>query len=98
VPASRGRYVFLLPWVLTPGGGVNAVVLGLASVMRERHEPVFVITGWDSSDRERKTLGPEGNIHGWSLWKSGTDVKRAKASTRDLTLTPGSLPPDPWPR
>jgi glycosyltransferase involved in cell wall biosynthesis len=47
MPDSRGRYVFLLPWILTPGGGVNAVVLGLASAMRERYEPVFVITGWD---------------------------------------------------
>jgi glycogen synthase len=40
--------VFLVPWVLAPGSGVNAVVLGLAAAMRERYEPVFVITGWDA--------------------------------------------------
>jgi glycosyltransferase involved in cell wall biosynthesis len=40
--------VFLVPWVLAPGSGVNAVVLGLAAAMRERYEPVIVITGWDA--------------------------------------------------
>src|SRR5215471_4582820 len=47
MPASQGRYVFLVPSVLVPIGGVNAVVLGLASAMRERYEPAFVITGWN---------------------------------------------------
>ena len=98
MPASRGRYVFLVPWVLTPSGGVNAVVLDLASAMRERYETGVRDHRGRSSDRERKTLSPQGNIQGWSFWKSGTDMKRVKASTRDLTFTPGSLPPAPWPR
>ena len=46
---NRTKYVFLLPWVLAPGSGVNAVVLGLAAAMRERYDPVFVITGWEAS-------------------------------------------------
>jgi glycosyltransferase involved in cell wall biosynthesis len=44
----RIKYVFLLPWVLAPGSGMNAVVLGLAAAMRERYDPVFVVTGWDA--------------------------------------------------
>jgi glycogen(starch) synthase len=47
-PASRGRYVFLLPWVVAPGSGVTTVVLGLADAMCRRYEPVFVVTGWDA--------------------------------------------------
>jgi glycosyltransferase involved in cell wall biosynthesis len=46
---NRTKYIFLLPWVLEPGSGVNAVVLGLATAMRERYDPVFVITGWDAA-------------------------------------------------
>jgi glycosyltransferase involved in cell wall biosynthesis len=48
MPMNRTKYIFLLPWVLEPGSGVNAVVLGLATAMRERYDPVFVITGWDA--------------------------------------------------
>jgi glycosyltransferase involved in cell wall biosynthesis len=48
VQTGRSRYVFLLPWALTPGSGVNAVVFGLAEAMREHYDPVFVNTGWDT--------------------------------------------------
>jgi len=48
VQTGRSRYVFLLPWALRPGSGVNAVVIGLAAAMREHYDPVFVNTGWDA--------------------------------------------------
>jgi len=48
VPPGRARYVFLVPWAIAPGSGVNAVVLGLAEAMRATYEPVFVVTGWDA--------------------------------------------------
>jgi glycosyltransferase involved in cell wall biosynthesis len=48
VQTGRARYVFLVPWALTPGSGVNAVVLGLAEAMRPDYDPVFVVTGWDA--------------------------------------------------
>jgi glycosyltransferase involved in cell wall biosynthesis len=48
VQTRRDRYVFLLPWALRSGSGVNAVVFGLAEAMRDHYDPVFVNTGWDA--------------------------------------------------
>jgi glycosyltransferase involved in cell wall biosynthesis len=50
----KSKYVFLSPWPVKPGSGVNAVILGLAEAMRERYDPVVVVTGW--------SLPPPGQI------------------------------------
>jgi glycosyltransferase involved in cell wall biosynthesis len=43
----RQKYLLLAPWPVTPGSGVNAVILGLAEAMGDCYEPVIVVTGWD---------------------------------------------------
>ncbi len=43
---SRPKYVFLLPWPVKPGTGVNNVVVGLRSAMSHAYEPEIVVTGW----------------------------------------------------
>jgi len=47
MPDSKPKYVFLLPWPLAPGGGVNHVLLGLSDAMHGRYSPVVVVTGWN---------------------------------------------------
>jgi glycosyltransferase involved in cell wall biosynthesis len=44
----KSKYVFLSPWPVKPGSGVNAVILGLVEAMRKRYDPVVVVTGWSS--------------------------------------------------
>jgi glycosyltransferase involved in cell wall biosynthesis len=56
VPPGRARYVFLVPWAIAPGSGVNAVVLGLAEAMRAAYEPIFVVTGWDAPPPDQAWL------------------------------------------
>ena len=79
--------MFLLPWVLTPSGGVNAVVLGLASAMRERYEPVFLITGWDAPPPGQMWLKLPGltsgrrNVLGF-LARMGPNLRRLRRATR----------------
>ena len=47
MPDPKPKYVFLLPWPLAPGGGVNNVILGLSRAMHGRYSPVVVVTGWN---------------------------------------------------
>ena len=87
MPASRGRYVFLLPWVLAPGSGVNAVVFGLASAMREHYEPVFVITGWDPPPPGQMWLKLPGFVAGRRnmlgfFARMGPNLRRLRRATR----------------
>jgi glycosyltransferase involved in cell wall biosynthesis len=42
----KKRYLMLSPWPVTPGSGVNGVILGLAEAMKDSYEPVIVVTGW----------------------------------------------------
>jgi len=79
--------VFLLPWVLAPGSGVNTVVLGLARAMQERYEAVFVITGWDPPPPGQMWLKLPGlsaghrNMLGF-LARLGPNLRRLRRATR----------------
>lgn len=44
---EKSRYVFISPWPVRPGAGVNNVILGLAAAMQHRFEPVIAVSGWD---------------------------------------------------
>src|SRR5450432_3946126 len=44
----KSKYVFLAPWPVKPGSGVNGVILGLVEAMEQRYYPVVVVTGWTS--------------------------------------------------
>lgn len=42
------RWVFLAPWPVRPGAGVNNVILGLRDAMSAQYQPEIVVTGWDT--------------------------------------------------
>lgn len=44
-------YVFMAPWPVEPGRGVNNVVIGLSEAMRGTYDPAIVVTGWDVPPR-----------------------------------------------
>jgi glycosyltransferase involved in cell wall biosynthesis len=41
-----GRYVFISPWPVKSGAGVNNVILGLRDAMADRYDPIIVVTSW----------------------------------------------------
>jgi len=43
---AKPRFVFVLGWPVTPGKGVNAVILGLANAMKDRYQPEYLVIGW----------------------------------------------------
>ncbi|MBL8175182.1 MAG: glycosyltransferase family 4 protein [Bryobacterales bacterium] len=43
---SKPRFVFVAPWGVTPGAGVNGVMLGMHAAMEKSYTPEFLVTGW----------------------------------------------------
>lgn len=43
---AKPRFVFVLGWPVTPGLGVTAVILGLATAMKDRYQPEYLVIGW----------------------------------------------------
>jgi glycosyltransferase involved in cell wall biosynthesis len=44
----KPRYVFMAPWPVQAGSGVNGVILGLAQAMRDQYDAVIVTTAWQA--------------------------------------------------
>ena len=47
--AVKDKYVFIAPWRVQAGTGVNNVMVGLSDAMRGEYEPIIVVTDWSEA-------------------------------------------------